>query len=432
MGLLSWIFPSPADRVARARKELAAGRPDEARLEVLDVDHPEAPAVLEEAENALALRNLEAATHLCRSGDDVRAAEHLTLAERFHHGGFEEQFRTVRRELREIRADRSTATQREKEEANRRLMAADPLGITGGPSWLDATASDAPFDADKEELEARLALLVEGYPEVLRDRVGDLGANFARSVLDLDEGRADLALQGLLALPDNEPLVQWERARAAYALGDAKAAARALRQFSELAGRHHPMGQRHSGTFLAQCLAESGDISGALRALRSARATEPKLGSMLFANLLAATGELEPAEKLLKEVVREHPRMSAAYVSLARVRIAGGHRASAMRALEASLESTHCTPGKCGYQAPDLEVHRLLATLYLEDGVERERGLELAGIAQGLVQQPAWSDLYLAALAAKTSGRPEAPQLIDRLKQVTPPESPQAQRVAAL
>jgi len=192
------------------------------------------------------------------------------------------------------------------------------------------------------------------------------------------------------------------------------------------------MGQRHSGTFLAQCLAESGDVPGALRALRSARATEPKLGSMLFANLLAATGELEPAEKLLKEVVREHPRMSAAYVSLARVRIAGGHRASAMRALEASLESTHCTPGKCGYQAPDLEVHRLLATLYLEDGVERERGLELAGIAQGLVQQPAWSDLYLAALAAKTSGRPEAPQLIDRLKQVTPPESPQAQRVAAL
>jgi len=432
MGLLSWIFPSPADRVARARKELAAGRPQEARLEVLDVDHPDAPAVLVEAENALALRNLEAATQACRSGDDVRAAEHLALADRFHHGGHEEQFKVVRRELRTIRAERSAADIRDKEEAQRRLMAADPLGITGGPSWLDKAASDEPFDADKEELEARLALIVEGYPDALRERVGHLGADFARAVLDLDEGRADLSLQAMLALPDDEPLVQWERARAAYALGDPTAAARALRRFGELAGRHHPMGNRHSATFLAQCLTETRDLAGALRVLRSARVDEPKLGTLLYANLLAATDDLSQAEELLKGLVRDHPRMGPAYVSLAQVRLRGGHRKAAMRALEASLEATHCTPGRCGYQPPDLDVHRMLATLYLEDGVERERALELAGIAQGLVKKPVWGDLYLAALAAKTSGRPDAPQLIDRLKQITPPESPQAERIAAL
>jgi len=432
VGLLSWIFPSPADRVARARKELAAGRPDEARLEVLDVDHPEAPGVLEEAENALSLRNLEAAVHLCRTGDDVRAAEHLALADKFHHGGHEEQFRTIRRELRQIRADRTAAAQRAKEEEQRRLMEADPLGLTGGPSWLDPTADDAAFDADKDELEARLALIVEGYPDELRGRVSELGADFARAVLDLDEGRADKALQGLLPLPDDEPLVHWERGRAAYALGDPAAAARALRRFGELAGRHHSMGQRHSAIFLAQCLAETRDIAGALRVLRSARASEPKLGQLLFANLLAASGELAQSEKLLTELIRDHPRMAGAYVSLAQVRLRGGHRKAAMRALEASLEATHCTPGRCGYQPPNLEVHRMLATLYLEDGIERERALELAGVAQGLVKQPVWGDLYLAALTAKSTGRADAPQLIDRLKQVTPPGSPQAERVASL
>jgi len=433
VGLLSWLFPSPADRVARAKVELAAGRPQEARLELLDVEHAEAPALLEQAENALALRNLEAALDHCRSGSDVRAAEHLELADRFHHGGHEERFRDVRRELRQMRADRSVAVQRAKEESQRRMLEADPLGITGGPSWLDATADESAFDADREELEARLALLVEGYPEALRGSVTDLGASFAQAALDLDEGKANLALQAFLALPDDDPLVCFERARAAYALGDAAAAARSLRRFAEVAPGHHPMGQRHSATFLAQCLAESGDLSGAVRVMRSARADHPKLGSLFFATLLEAQGQLEEAEALLLAVLRDHPRQSQAYLVLARVRLAAGHRPQAMRALEASLEATGCSsPGQCGYQPPDLGVHRMLATLYLEDGIERERALELADVARGLVSKPQWGDLYLAALAAKTSGTPEAPQLIDRLRQVTPPDSPQAERIASL
>lgn len=433
MGLLSWLFPSPADRVARARTELAAGRPDEARLEVLDVDHPDAAAVLAEAENALALRNLEAAIQSARSGDDVRAAESLELADRFHHGGLDERFREARRELREIRNDRTVAAQRAKEEAHRRLMSADPLGVTGGPSWLDRTADPNAFDPDHEELEARLALLVESYPEALRARVTDLGADFAHAVLDLDEGKAELAVQTLMGLPDDDPLVQWERARAAYALGDPAAASKALRAFVREAGGHHGMGQRHSATFLAQCLTETGDVAGAVRVLRSAREDDPKLGSVLLAQLLELQGELGEAEGLLKQVIRDAPRSAQPYALLARVRLAGGHRAGAMRALEASLEACgSCAPGQCGYVPPDLTVHRMLATLYLEDGIERDRALELADVARGLVRQPVWGDLYLAALAAKATGTPEAPQLIDRLRQVTPPDSPQAERVASL
>ena len=431
MGLLSWIFPSAEDRVARARKQLERGRPDEARLEVLDVDHPEAKAVLKEAENALALRNLEAAVQCVRAHDDVRAGEILELADRFHSGGLEAEFREARREMREIRAERGRAAEREKEDEQRRLLSADPLGVTGGPSWLDRTGDASVFGPDREELEARLALIVESYPESLKPSVAELGAPFAQAVLDLDDGRPDLSIQALVALPDEQPLVQWERARAAYAVGDPAAAAKALKRFAKDAG-HHGIGQRHSATFLAQCLAESGDVQGGLQVLRSARADAPKLGGLLFANLLEATDGLEEAEKVLKGVIKDAPRMNAAYVALARVRLRGDHRVQAMQALEASLQANGCTPGQCGFQPPDLDVHRMLATLYLEDGIERERALELAGIAQGLVKQPAWPDLYLAALAARTQGRPEAKQLVDRLAEVTPPGTAAAKRVAQL
>jgi len=431
MGLLSWIFPSPADRVAKARKYLAEGRPDEARLEVLDVDHPDAAAVLAEAGNGLALVNLDAAVNACRTQDDVRAGELLELADRFHSGGQEERFREARREMRELRSARSAADVAAQEDQQRRLLSVDPLGVTGGPSWLDKTAEASVFGADREELEARLALAVENYPESLRDSVTDLGATFGQAVLDLDDGRPDLAIQGLVSLPDDSALVQYERARAAYAVGDAAAAAKALRRFASLAG-HHAIGQRHTAVFLAQCLAESNDVHGALTVMRSARADEAKLGGLMFGSLLEATGALEEAEGVLKGVVKDHPRMGAAYVGLARVRLKGGYRPEAMRALEAHLSNTHCTPGRCGSTPPDLDVHRMLATLYLEDGIERARALELAGVAQGLVKKPQWPDLYLTALVAKAQGRPEARQLVDRLLEVTPPGTEAAERVALL
>jgi len=431
MGLLSWFFPSPADRVARARKYLDDGRPDEARLEVLDVDHPDASAVLAEAENGLALLNLDAAVNACRAHDDVRAGELLELADRFHTGGHEERFRDARREMRELRAARSAAEVAAKEDQQRRLLSADPLGVTGGPSWLDKTADAAVFGPDREELEARLALAVENYPDDLRASVSDLGATFGQAVLDLDDGRPDLAIQALVALPDDAPLVQWERARAAYAVGDPGAAAKALKRFASLAG-HHAIGQRHTAVFLAQCLAESGDLHQALAVMRSAREDEPKLGGLMFGSLLEATDALEEAEKVLKGVIKDHPRMASAYVTLARVRVKGGYRMEAMQALEAHLSATHCTPGRCGATPPDLDLHRMLATLYLEDGIERDRALELAATAQSLVQKPQWGDLYLAALVAKAQGRPETRQLVDRLVEVTPPGTQAAQRVAAL
>lgn len=431
MGLLSWLFPSPEQRVERGRRFLDKGRPDEARLEVLDVDHPEAPEVLKLAEQQLAEQNLEAAVGYARAGDDVRVHIHLELADRFHHGGLEERFRAARREMREIRNARSEADERAKDEAQARLMAVDPLGLTGGPSWLEPQAPTDLLDPDREEIEQRVALLVENYPEALRNGVGRLGADFAEAVLALEDGRPDQALQTLLALAEDEPLVHWEQARAAHALGDPASAARAVRTFAGLAGGHQPMGRVHSGVYLAQLLTEAGDAHAALRALRDVRARQPQEGGFLFAQLLTMTGELEEAEAATTELIRRSPRTMALYGLLARIRLKGDHRTEAMRALEAGMEATHCAPGKCGFQPPDLDAHRLLATLYLESGIERERALELADIAAGLVKKPAWEDAYLLALVARARGEPSARQMAEQLLASTPQGDPRRERAAS-
>ncbi|HHO54714.1 MAG TPA: tetratricopeptide repeat protein [Deltaproteobacteria bacterium] len=432
MGILSWLFPSPDDRVRRARSFLEGGRPDEARMEVLELDHPEAAEILEVAERRLAEQNLEAAVSWAQAGDDERVAIHLELAERFDHGGLEEAFRGARRRLREIRSERSEAARRRKEEEQARLLASDPLGLTGGPSWLDHQVPSDLLDPDREEIEQRLALLVENYPEALREQVRGLGVGFARAVLELEDGRADQALQGLLSLPDDQPLVQWERARAAHALGDPAAAARAVRAFARHAQGHHPMGRLHSGVYLAQLLTEAGDPHAALRALREVRQASPQEGGGLFAQLLLLTGALEEAEATTRELIRDSPRSMPLYGLLARIRLAGDHRSEAMRALEAGLEATHCSPGQCGFRPPDLDANRLLAILYLEDKIEVERALELAETAMGLVQQPVWEDLYLRALVAQVRAEPGASEIAEQLIAQTPRDHPRRGAALAL
>ncbi|MEZ5397926.1 MAG: hypothetical protein R2724_34880 [Bryobacterales bacterium] len=310
------------------------------------------------------------------------------------------------------------------------MLQVDPMGFTGGPSFFDAEAPE--LEADRDEIEARLALMIEQYPEAMREGVRELGVPFARAVLALDDGKPDQALQLLLALPDDAPLVCWERARAAHALGDGAAAIAGLQAFAQYAGRHHPIGANHTGVYLAQLLAEAGDAKQGLRVMRDVRAREPGAGGFVFAQLLMIDGAYPEAEKVLAKMIEQHPQEAALYTLLARVRVAGGERMAAMRALEASFEAICCSPGKCGSRPPDLDAHRLLATLYLEDGLETARGLELARTAAGLVRQPTWEDAYLAALAARASGQPEAPALAQRLRALTPDEHPGAARVERL
>ena len=433
MGLLSFFFPSADDRVARARKWMAAERWADARLEVLELDHPDAQGLVDACENELAKMNLAEAVSWCEAGDDARVMHHMELAGRFHHGGLEEEFRATRREMRAIRQERTEAERRAKEAEEARLMRADPLGAGGGPSWLDRSVPADFYDGDDDEAAARLALVVEGYDKPLRATVGTLGPGFARALLDLQDGRPDLAVQGLIALPDDVAVVRFERAQAAYALGDAKAAARELREFARLAGRHHPMGNHHTGSFLAMCLAESGELGEALRVMRAVRKAEPDVGGPLYAQLLEANGDLAEAETVLAKLIRKYPSDSGLYKLLARVRVAGGHRKQAMSALESALSIGHCTPGRCGYRPPDVAAMRSLATLYFEDGIERDRAIELTHTVQEALakggNQPAWEDAYLSALAARATGHPDASRMTSVLWDNTPPNDPRASRL---
>jgi tetratricopeptide (TPR) repeat protein len=401
--------------MAKARRFLADGEPAEARLEVLSLDDDEARAIVLEAENALALMNIEAAVQWCRAGDSGRVQHHLELASDFHRGGHEEAFREARREMREMRAVKSAEAAERKAAQDAVQLSIGAGALNGGSAFPDGAIPDELHGPEREELEARLALLLDGYPAELRPHFEPLGAPFARAVLDLDEGQADQSLLTLLNLPDDNPLVRWERARAAHALGDPAAAVKELRAFAELALGHYAIGNHHTGVMLAQLTAETGDLSGALRVIRSVRKVDRGVGPVLFAQLLEVNNELEEAEQVLTRLIKAHPRQTALYSILARVRVRAGHKDHAMRALEAAMEVNCCTPGQCGYTPPDPGILRSLSILYLEEGIEQERALELADQARDLVQKPGWEDHYLQALVAHATKAPDAPAMASAL-----------------
>jgi tetratricopeptide (TPR) repeat protein len=429
MGLFSWFFPSADDRVANARKRMAAERWADARLEVLDLDRDDAREIVATCERALAQMNLDAAVSWCEAADDARVVHHMEMAQNFRRDGMEEAFKEARRQMRVIRQERTAAEERAREAEQARLLSADPFGVSGGPSWRDPTMPDDLLAATDDEAAARLALVVEGYDVALRKTVGGLGAAFARALLDFEDGRPDLAIQALLELPDDEPVVRFERARTAYAMGDAAAAARELRAFAKLHGSHVSMGRHHTASFLALCLAESGDPAAGLRVLRSARQSDPKLGGSLFAQLLQLTGDLDAAESELVGLIRTYPKDTSLYKMLAGIQLAKHDRMKAMTVLEQSLTACACSPGQCGYRPPDGQVLTMLSQLYLEDRVDVPRGLELAEQAAQLVQQPTWDDAYLQALVADRSGHPNARRLIDGLHERTPHASAQHDRL---
>lgn len=432
MSLWSWFFPSPEDRLRKAQRMMDRGRTAEARLELLDNPLPEAVTLLHQAENRLAELNLEEAHRRSESGDDVGASDHLELADRFHHGGLEEAFRQTRRDLRAHRLERREQAERAQAAKEAQMLATAP----DAPSeryWPEDEDAPEGYAGNRDELEARLALLIENYPKELRPSVRDLGARFARSVLEIDDGRPEAALKELRSLPADQPLVRWERARAAHALGEPRAARSELLELRELTGSYLVFGTRDSGSFLAQCTAESGDLAGALDVIRATRKQLPKHGSVIFAQLLVANEAYEEGERVLVKLCKAHPRQAIFFLLLAQVRVKTDHKLKAMQALEAYLSNTHCSPGTCGYQPPSLAVIRTLAILYLEDGSDLMRGLELAEQARALVEKPNWEDLYLSALAAKH----EQPSDLARLgalalQNAPPPERPRVEQHLSL
>lgn len=437
MSLWTWFFPTPEDRVRRARQQLAARDWAAARAEIEDVDTADAEQVRRAAEDGLASMNLDLALTCAKIGDEARVRHHLELAERFLTGDGEERvsppsgdaallarLRDVRRQIREERQTRDADLARAKSDREASSRSEGLVAQRMGGVVPDHLAPD------DEERRQRLALVIENYPKDLRHDLEALGAGFADAIGSLDEGRPDLALQQLDRLPEH-PLVCWEQAIAALGLGDPKRAITSLRRFATLANGHRAMGNEHSAVLLSELLARTGEIDAALSTLSDLRTREPKAGGVLFAQLLEARGRLPEAEAVLRDLVARAPTEARLAMLLARVRVAGGHRVEAMAALERQLSACCSTPGRCGSPV-DPQVQRDLATLYFEDRRDLPRARELADAAArawGAQGPQAWEDGWMLALWAQDRGETDLEPRFERLWHALPLGDPRRDAV---
>ncbi|MFH1466601.1 MAG: hypothetical protein ABIO70_19605 [Pseudomonadota bacterium] len=428
MGFWAWLFPGPAERIARARKLLAHGDPGQARLELEGVEGHEAEACRVEVIDTLVSLNLEAAERAAAAGQGEAAAEHLKLAEGFAAPRHADAMRAGRRVVREARtARRAAQAAREERHLGRSSCAGGSCGVRG-PVPHEAPSpgfgADPIFSLPPDHPQVRYAMLMEAWPADLRARLLALGPGFATAVLRLEDGDAQGAWESLEPFAAGEPAVRLPRGQAALALGQFARAASELRSFGEAFG-HRRVGAFHTAVMLARALASDHRLEEALGVLRDQRATDTDLE--LAANevaLLEALGRLPEADAAGLALLRQAPGDFGVHRMLARIRIKGGQRVAAMQVLESGLTRLCKGPGKCGSQPLDVESVRMLAQLYLEDRLEPARAEELLQQIAVHARQPAWIDGYLAALLARNRGEPGVAERAQALSKVLPDDDP--------
>lgn len=401
---------SPEQRLAKARQYLADGEFNEARAELDDLDHPDAAFLAEKARQGLVVINLEEATARFRAGDFDGGNEHLQLAGSF--GATGSQLREIRAVARERRAE---------QEAEAAAQAAEPT-LPEGTDPLWALPPDDP--------RLRYALLLEGWPDDLRERLARLGPDFARLVMMIEEGDAAAVVQSMGPFVAKDPVARYERARAALQVNLLPQAASDLLTFGDQIG-HQRIGNGHTAITLAQVLSGLGRGDEALALIdRQIASGDKELGLKgVRVSLLEATGKLTEAETAALTLLKEAPKDQGLYRLLARVRVALGNRGGATQALEGSLAHTCSSPGKCGNQPFDVQGARMLASLYLEDRAQPERVAALLRELGQHVQEPAWEDRYLSALRARNDGLPGVDRLAGLLRQELRPGDPRLRLV---
>jgi tetratricopeptide (TPR) repeat protein len=399
-GLLAKLFPSiagPEAKLAKARRLLESGDFSEARWLILDLEHPEAATVLAQARDGLLQANLDEARAQYSAGNRTGGEEHLVLAREF--GATSEQCRDARQLG---RADAPAVPIKP--------PPPPPAPIEGGdPLW----------SLPPDDPRLRYAVLIEAYPEALRDRLIDLGADFAAAVLRIDDGHPKDAYTALTPFIERDEVVRYERARAALAATKLPAAASDLMRFGDVVG-HQRIGATHTAVLMAQILISMGRASEALRPIEACREASTDSGEQhvldaIRARLLTEMGDLDEADILATRLVRTAPRDMGVIRLLAQIRLGKGERPAAMSILEDGLNRCCSSPGRCGNQPLDVEAARTLARLYLEDRIEPKRTSDLLGQLARNVPQPTWEDRYLAALVARNEGQPHARDLVHRL-----------------
>jgi tetratricopeptide (TPR) repeat protein len=435
MGLLSWLFPSAADRVRKAAKLLERGDPGQARLLLEGLEGAEAAALRDRVLDRLVELNVEAIEASVNAGELDAAAENLELAERFGADRHRGALRDARRLMREARAAaRAGAPAAKKGGVGHSGCASGSCGVR---EEVPPEAPSPGFGADPiwslppDHPQVRYALLLEGYPDQLRERFLALGPTFAEAVLSLEDGRHRQAFEALEPFVAEEPAARLPRARAAIALRQFPRAVSELRAFADVFG-HQRVGNFHTAVLLARCLGGDNRNEEALALVRQERARADDME--LHVNevvLLEALGRLPEADELGVALLRKAPGDFGVHKLLARIRIRGGERLAAMQVLDSGLARLCKGPGKCGSQPFDVEAGRMLAQLYLEDRLEPKRAAELIGEIAKYAKQPDWIDGYLRALQARNRGGPELEALTEGLLQGLSPEDPRRMLVEA-
>lgn len=368
MGLLGWIFPSLASddqKVEKARRLIAEREFNEARWTLDGVNHPEADALRDAAMSGLVDLNLEAAVAAEAVGDRDLASEHMDLARDF--GATHEQIRAWRRKAR--------AAAPPPEPKPKPKPAPEPPPPEGDdPIW----------SLPPDDPRLRYAQLVEAWPEALQPRLLALGAEFASAALAIDEGGAAIAWDALSPYTARDPVVHYERARAALIMGQPGFAAGELKRFGERVG-HTRIGAVHTAALLGQLQLQRGEVQDAFQVLDAAVAAAPEDVDLRFtrATALARQERWEEVEADTALVLRKSSRAMAAWRLLATARAARGDAPGAIAALETALNTCCSNPGKCGNQPLDVEAARMLARLYAEAGQQPGRVSELLADIRG-------------------------------------------------
>ncbi len=406
MGLLSWLFPGPSERIGKARKLLERGDAGQAKLMLEGIEGGEAELLREQVFDRLVQMNLEACDGSVSAGELHAAAENLALAEQFAGARHRPALRQARKAMREAR----TAARVESPPKGKLGHSGCASGSCGAGGEVPVEAPSPGFGADPvfslppDHPQVRYALLLEGYPEDLRKRFLALGTDFAQAVLHLEDGEAAQAWDAMEPFVATEPAVRLPRARAALAQQRFARAASELRAFGDALG-HQRAGGAHTAVLLARALASDRRIEDALAVIQAQRAIDRDLE--LAGNevaLLEALDRLPEADQAGVALLRQAPGDFGVHKMLARIRVKGGERLAAMQVLESGLTRLCKGPGKCGSQPLDLDAARMLAQLYLEDRLQPKRVEELLSDISKYRRQPAWMDAYLDVLRARNQG----------------------------
>jgi hypothetical protein len=379
----------PDQRVAKATRWLAQGRHNDVRLEMEDLDLPEARALHAQALHTLAKMNLDEAHARFAADDPDGAKESLDLAILF--GANKDQVRVIRKAARQARKEA-------------RLSAEADASAPPPPEGNDPLWSLPPDDP-----RLRFALAMEAYPDEIRPRMLELGRDFAEAVLSIEKDPGG-ARTRLGAFVDADPVARYERARAAIAAQQLPAAASDLATFAQEVG-HMRIGQNHTAVMHAQVLARLGRGEEALAMLDAELAKVAGRGDIALAgtrvSVLEAMGRLEEAEKSGSRLLRDASRDMGLIRLVARCRDGLGNRGGAAALLEDGLTRCCSSPGKCGNQAYDVPAARMLTRIYLEEGIEETRVQTLLAELKRWRQQETWEDGYISALCARNDGRPD-------------------------